>query len=117
MSETEKIVFHDRDVAAIVNAPRTGALMLAAILLTLFAIAARGAFAIPAFGVAFIMLAATLQPSRLVLRRAGGEMRARLARPAAAARDQGDDRADAEAARPAGSIRPRCTQMPLRLVA
>jgi hypothetical protein len=108
MREAEKIVFHDRDVPAIVNP-----LMRAAILFTLFAIAARGAFAIPAFGVALIMLAA-LRPSRLVLRRAGGEMRARLARPAAA-RDQGDDRATP---RPrAGPIWRRCTQMPLRLVA
>jgi hypothetical protein len=54
--------------------------MLAAILLTLFATAnARGAFAIPAFG-AFIMLAATLRPSRRVLRRAGGQMRALVSR-------------------------------------
>jgi hypothetical protein len=76
MSEAEKIVFHDRDAAAIgrvlVNAPRIGALMRAAILLTLSAIAnARGAFAMPAFGFgAIIMLAATLRPSRLVPGRA-----------------------------------------------
>src|ERR1700722_15334358 len=61
MSETEKIIFHDRDVAAVVSAP-----MLAAILLTLLATAsARGAFAVRAFGVAFIMLTVTLRPSRL----------------------------------------------------
>jgi hypothetical protein len=66
MSESEKLVFH-RGVAAIVTALRTGALMLA-ILLTLFAMAARGAFAMAAYG-AFIMLAAT--PAAASGRRAG----------------------------------------------
>jgi hypothetical protein len=115
MRETEKIVFHDRDVAEIVNALRIATQMLAAILLTLFAIAARAAFAICAFGGAFIMRAATLQPSRRVLRRAGGQMRARLARPAAA-RDQGDDRATPRPRGPPAPIRRRCTQTPLRLL-
>jgi hypothetical protein len=101
MREAEKIVFHDCEVAfasaarfgalsfpraasggVLVQAPKTGTMMRAAIVLTLFAIAnAHRLFAIPAFAVAaVIMLAATLRPSRLVLRSAGGETRALVPR-------------------------------------
>ena len=101
MREAEKIALYDRDVAAIgrvlVYAPRTGALLRVAILLTLFAIAARGAFAIPAFGVAFIMLAVTLRPSRLVLRCTGGAMRAHVRRRHAIKASGGSGRAPGRA--------------------
>jgi hypothetical protein len=101
MREAEKIVFHDCEVAfasaarfgalsfpraasggVLVQAPKTGTMMRAAIVLTLIAIAnAHRLFAIPAFAVAaVIMLAATLRPSRLVLRSAGGETRALVPR-------------------------------------
>jgi Family of unknown function (DUF6232) len=93
MSE-EEVVFQDREVritrqaarfgavsypieaigGVFVRAPKTGALMVLAILLLMFAINAQGRFAIPAFVVAIvIMVSAYLRPSRLVLRLAGGE--------------------------------------------
>jgi len=58
-----------------VRAPKTGALMVLAILLMVFAIFnAHGQLAIPAFVVAIvIMVSSYLRPSRLVLRLAGGE--------------------------------------------
>jgi hypothetical protein len=109
MRKAQKIVFHDRDVAGIVNALRTDALMLAAILLTLFAIAARGAFA-----GAFVMLAATLRPSRRVSRRVGGEIRA-VSR---VRRLHAIKAAIERTPRPrAGPIWRRCTPTPLRFVA
>jgi hypothetical protein len=94
MSE-EEVVFQDREVritrqaamfgaasypieaisGVFVRAPKTGALMVLAILLMVFAIFnAHGQLAIPAFVVAIvIMVSSYLRPSRLVLRLAGGE--------------------------------------------
>jgi hypothetical protein len=102
MSEAEDIVFQDREVtitrqsarfgsasfplaaigAVLVKAPKTGAMMVVAILLMVFAISnAQGPFAIPAFIVAaVIMVVAYRTPSSLVLRNAGGETQALVSR-------------------------------------
>src|SRR5260370_8327857 len=102
MTDADEIVFHDREVTitrvaarfgavsvpiasiggVLVKPPKTGAIMIVAILLLVLAISkAHDPIAIPAFGVAVVIaIVAYLRPSRLVLRGAGGEKSALVSR-------------------------------------